>query len=163
MFAIAVWEGGKQVTDSATNIFNITNAATDASSSAVSSTSSTATSTATSISSSSSSSPSATPTVGDGGAGLGTGSDPPAIDQSASAGLSTGAVVGVGIGAAFGGMLLLALAWYLRRRWVKRRQDMVHQGKVELVATEYHAPSNKDYYTGLVEAPPETYRPHELS
>jgi hypothetical protein len=55
-------------------------------------------------------------------------------------------------------MLLVGLAWYLRRRCVKKRE-------VAPVVPEYHAEPPKDYYhyTPPVEAPPESYKRHELS
>jgi hypothetical protein len=65
----------------------------------------------------------------------------------------------VGIGSAFAGMLLVGLAWYLRRRCVKKREV------APVVAGYYHAEPAKDYYhyTPPVEAPPESYKRHELS
>ena len=96
-FAIAVWSAGAFVTDSATNIFNITSrvAATNPGQ----------------TSATVSSSPGPTMTV----------PAPPQSPPPSTSGLSAGASAGVGIGAAFGIMALAAAVWFLVRR--RRRQE----------------------------------------
>jgi hypothetical protein len=60
-------------------------------------------------------------------------------------------------------MLLVGLIWYLRRRYVNKRPEMAQPGFAP-VATEYYEQPPKDYYyTPPVEAPPESYKRHELS
>ncbi|KAK0755078.1 hypothetical protein B0T18DRAFT_400652 [Schizothecium vesticola] len=101
-FAIAVWVSGTIVTDSATNIFNIT--------SRVAAPSPNQPSGKTSSSLSPSPSPSAS------------GSPPPDPAPPSSSGLSAGASAGIGIGAALGLMALAAAVWFLVRR---RRQQAI--------------------------------------
>jgi hypothetical protein len=95
-FALAVWAEGTIVTDSATDIFNITSAATVPEH----------TSSVTTGLGSSQTSPVATP--------------PPNVGSS-SQGLSAGASAGVGIGAAIAVIALAAGAWFLIRR--RRREQ----------------------------------------
>ncbi|KAK4446772.1 hypothetical protein QBC34DRAFT_145161 [Podospora aff. communis PSN243] len=94
-FVLAVWVEGTVVTDSATDIFNITSAATVPES----------TSSATTGSGSSQTSPIATPLV---------------TAESSSQGLSAGASAGIGVGAAIGAIALAVGAWFLIRR--RRRE-----------------------------------------
>lgn len=146
MFAIAVWEQGKQVTDSATNLFNITRGAiepsssTSSTSSAESSTSTTATtSTATPLTS-------PTPSENADGVANPTTADPttpPAAKQS-SGGLSTGAAAGLGVGIGLAVLLLAGAGWF----WVRQRAGR-RQAVTGAVAPGYAQP-DKDYYAGPV-------------
>jgi hypothetical protein len=97
-FAIAVWVSDTIVTDSATNIFNITSRVAAPSPSQPSGTTS--------------SSPSPSPSA--------SGSPPPDPAPPSTSGLSAGASAGIGIGAALGLMALAAAVWFLVRR--RRRQ-----------------------------------------
>ncbi|KAK4041311.1 proline-rich receptor-like protein kinase PERK1 [Parachaetomium inaequale] len=164
VFAIAVWEEGAGVTDSATDLFNITKAEASSSATSASSTSLSSASSASSASSSSVSSttsPSTTPSSDPNATVDSTSSQStPAAEQST--GLSTGAAAGVGIGAGLGAIFLVGAGWYLARRRARGR---------ELAAQGYAQP-DKYYYTGPptelnaatppVEAPSMSYRPHEL-
>ena len=101
-FAIAVWVSGTIVTDSATNIFNITSRVAAPNPGQPSGTTSRTTS----------SSPSPSPSA--------SGSPSPEVDPPSTSGLSAGASAGIGIGAALGLLALAAAVWFLVRR--RRRQ-----------------------------------------
>ncbi|KXX79651.1 Proline-rich receptor-like protein kinase PERK1 [Madurella mycetomatis] len=155
MFSIAVWQEGAQVTDSATNIFNITRGEIDGANSntaAPAPTSLTSTTT-------SSASPSATPS---GGAGPATESNLPAADQSPAAGLSTGAIVGIAIGVAAAVAFLVSAAWYLGRQAGKRQDTAPNAQYAQPLKYEYTG-SPSELYAGApaVEAP-DGARRHEM-
>lgn len=109
-FAIAVWVGGTIVTDSATNIFNITSRA------AVAAPSPGQPSGTTSGTTSSTPSPSPSPSAS------ASGSPSPEAPAPSSSGLSAGAGAGIGVGAALGVMALVAAVWFMVRR---RRQQAI--------------------------------------
>ncbi len=110
LFSIAVWEEETLDTDSATDIFTIAKAVAGTSSSSTAQSSTASATTPPIFTSSSSSTTSSTP--------------PPTTDQPAatSSSLSTGAAVGVGVGATVAALSLLAGGWFLGRRCVLRKQ-----------------------------------------
>ena len=161
LFSIAVWEEQTLDTDSATDVFVISNAtaATVSSTATPSSSSSFSTSAASStVSSTSTSSTDAAST---------TSSTQPATGAS----LSTGAAVGVGVGATLAALSLLAGGWYFGRRCALRRQKDPDTGMDEGTPVEYAQPNKYRYPspppvelgTGIerVEAPVDDRR-HEL-
>lgn len=139
------------MTDSATNIFNITSAMADISSSTISSTSTSALSSSPSV------------TTSNGEARSTTGSSPPAADRFTNEGMSTGAIVGIGIGVTTAVILLVGLAWYIGRRGAIKRQEMTQSAAKPVLPGHYVQP-DRHCYTGaasglnigspLAEAPP---------
>lgn len=148
MFAIAIWQQGALVTDSTTNIFNITDvkapppqpqpSSTRTSSTRKTATTGTATATAGEGSAIKSGTPASVPhsgtveslstatkTAGGGEAGSTSATHDGGLgyDPSSSRGLSTSEAIGVGVGATAGVVLLVAFGWYLGRRVARRNNN----------------------------------------
>ncbi|KAK4156121.1 proline-rich receptor-like protein kinase PERK1 [Chaetomidium leptoderma] len=182
VFALAIWAQGAQVTDSTTDMFFIAKEEPKSSSATSSATTMTTTTTTSSSSTSPSTTSSSTTTTplpsSSSTADSATESTPPAAanDQS-SGGLSTGAAVGVGIGATLAVVLLVAVGWYCGMRRARMWREAAVQG---LMDEQHHhqqqqQQTDKSYYSGpppptelnatpqAVEAPGWNQRRHELS
>lgn len=132
MFAIALWQEGTQITDSATSIFNITRPEAQA-----------CTSITTPTTASLTSAPAATLSVSystapDVAADSGASSPQPSASPLADTGLSAGASAGIGIGVAAAVMILVTAAWFLGLR-TGRQQGMA------AAAAEYAQPGNTKF------------------